>query len=108
MDGLELAGQHPAHLGSQDSTVPHHQGHGAAWIRIGIAGTANHEHRLNGRKLLLNIRLSEAGIIAAQLVIVGAEGRSVNRGAEEHLAQLAVRRVNRAAPAPSGQQDRAD
>src|SRR5262249_50824700 len=63
-------------------------------IRIGIAGTAEHEHRLNFGMLFLNVTLGEAGVVAAKLVVVSAKRRAVRGGPEEDGTHLTIGRTN--------------
>src|SRR5207249_8427209 len=45
-------------------------------------------HRLHFRIALLDVALGEAGVVAAKLVVVAAEGRAVDGGSEENGERL--------------------
>ena len=60
------------------------EGHGPARIRIGVAGAADHKHRLHIGKAVLNQSLGEARVVAAQLIVVRTErAESRDGGAKE-------------------------
>ena len=63
-------------------------------IGIGVAGAAEHEHRLGFWVVLLDVGLGIAGVIATELVIVRAQRGAVDGGAEEHAARFAIATVD--------------
>ncbi len=88
--GPEFAVHEAAHFLTECLTMLLGPFHGAARIGIGIAGAADDKHNLGGRITLLHKGLCEAGIVAAELIVIAAERCAMDRGPEEHGACLAL------------------
>ena len=86
--------QNAAHLFAQGGAVFARMIHSAARIRVGIATTANHEHRLRSRVLLLNVGLDKTRVIAAEAEIGLGQGRVVAGVTEKDRPQPAFERID--------------